>query len=848
VYSHYRKGRHRLCQPGKTVAQKHDALKQVAGMNKKDNALTKSRLRTEETYRQRLQRLRQALAGAEIGNWELDLVTQTAHRSLRHDQIFGYTELLPEWSYPLFLEHVHPDDRARVDHTFQQSMTTGQDWYFECRITRADAVVRWIWARGRIFKDDAGQPTHMLGMVGDITEKKQAEEKLKQTAAEVHDLYNNAPCGYHSLDRDGLIVAINDTELAWLGYRREEIIGKKRFGDLLTPDSRQIFAYNFPRFKERGWVQDLEMELIRKDGTILPVALSATAIKDAAGEYLASRSTVFDITARRRAAQALQTAYDELEQRVQQRTLELAEANEELHAQIAERKRAEEEILKLNAELEQRVAERTAELKVANDGLRQAKEEADKANRAKSIFLSNMSHEIRTPMNAIFGFAQLLQRDTTLTPQQQEEVATISRASEHLLALINDILEMARIEAGRISLNSTAFSLQGLLDDLEMMFRSRADAKGLQLLVERDESVPRHIVADENKVRQIFINLLDNAVKFTERGGIGIRVRGEPVAGAEAAGIETDEAIIRLVIEVEDTGRGISAEDQARLFQPFQQAEGGTQSGGTGLGLTISRKFSQMMGGDLSVTSQVGEGSCFRCQLLVQPTEGAAVAAPTKLRRVTGLQPGTGVVRVLIVDDNAHNRALLQKLLIPAGFVVEEARDGQEALATFARWSPHVILMDMRMPNMDGYEATRRLKATEAGQATPIIAVTASAFAEAEQAIRNAGVDAYIRKPFREESLFAALAESLDLQYVYDDEEAVALPDTGPLSPEAVANLPGELVARLRTATITGDRGHLLALLDEVADHDAPLAATLHDMASKYAYEKLLALLEKEAL
>jgi PAS domain S-box-containing protein len=820
-------------------------------MNKKDNALTESHPQAEETYRQRLQRLRQALAGAEIGNWELDLMTQTAHRSLRHDQIFGYTELLPEWSYPLFLEHVHPDDRARVDQTFQQSIATGQDWYFECRIIRADAAVRWIWARGRIFKDDSGQAAHMLGMVGDITEKKQAEEELKRSAAEVHDLYNNAPCGYHSLDRDGLIVAINDTELAWLGYRREEIIGKKKFVDLLTPDSRQIFAHNFPRFKERGRVQDLEMELMRKDGTILPVAVSATAIKDAAGEYLASRSTLFDITDRQQAAQALQTAYDELEERVQQRTVELAQANEELRAQIAERKRAEEEVLKLNAELERRVAERTAELKVANDDLSQAKEEAEKANRAKSIFLSNMSHEIRTPMNAIFGFAQLLQRDPTLTPQQQEEVATISRASEHLLALINDILEMARIEAGRVSLNSTVFSLQGLLDDLEMMFRSRTDAKRLQLLMERDESVPRHIIADENKVRQIFINLLDNAVKFTERGGIGIRVRGEPVARAEAARVEaarteTDEAIIRLVIEVEDTGRGISAEDQTRLFQPFQQAEDGVRSGGTGLGLTISRKFARMMGGELSFTSQVGEGSCFRCQLLVQPTEGTAVDELAKPRRVTGLQPGTGAVRVLVVDDNANNRALLQKLLLPAGFEVEEAHDGQEALVAFARWSPHVVLMDMRMPNMDGYEATRRLKATEAGRATPIIAVTASAFAEAEQAIRNAGVDAYIRKPFREESLFAALAECLDLQYVYDDEEAVAVPDTGPLSPEAAADLPGELVARLRTATITGDRVHLLALLDEVAEHDAPLAAALRDMASKYAYEKLLALLGKE--
>jgi CheY-like chemotaxis protein len=253
-----------------------------------------------------------------------------------------------------------------------------------------------------------------------------------------------------------------------------------------------------------------------------------------------------------------------------------------------------------------------------------------------------------------------------------------------------------------------------------------------------------------------------------------------------------------------------------------------------------------MMGGDISVVSQMGEGSCFHCQLLVRPTKGAIMDEPSKPRRVTGLRPGTGTVRVLVVDDNADNRALLWKLLLPVGFEVEEARDGREALAVFARWSPHVILMDMRMPNMDGYEATRRLKATEAGQAIPIIAVTASAFAEAEQAIRNAGVDAYIRKPFREERLFAALAESLNLHYVYDDEEeeAVAAPADAP----SVAALPEELAANLRAATITGDRGRLLTLLDEVVEYDPSLAAALRDMASQYAYEQLLTLLKKEDL
>ncbi len=277
---------------------------------------------------------------------------------------------------------------------------------------------------------------------------------------------------------------------------------------------------------------------------------------------------------------------------------------------VSERKRAEGELRKLNAELERRVLERTRELQ-------KAKDVAETASRAKSAFLSNMSHEIRTPLNAILGFTQLLQRDQTLGLQQRRSVEIISRSGEHLLALINDILEISRIESGHVALNPTVFSLPKLIEDLELMSRSRIDAKGLTLLVEVAADVPQYVVADEGKLRQIFNNILGNAVKFTERGGVIMRVKAKRQ--------KKKERNIRLIVEIEDTGPGISEEDLKRLFRPFEQTAAGEKVGGTGLGLAISHRLVEVMNGKIEVESELGKGSCFRFEVLVQEVEAGAV-------------------------------------------------------------------------------------------------------------------------------------------------------------------------------------------------------------------------------
>src|SRR4051794_23862960 len=313
-------------------------------------------------------------------------------------------------------------------------------------------------------------------------------------------------------------------------------------------------------------------------------------------------------------------------------------------------------------------------------------ESLQQANRAKSIFLANMSHEIRTPMNAILGFSQLMQRDQGLTTRQTQYLGTINRSGEHLLALINDILEMSKIEAGRTTLNPSTFDLPALLDDLEMMFRVRTNEKKLSFSVERiGDDVPHYIVADINKMRQVFINVLGNAVKFTEHGGLGVRVLADRNAAKGPS----------LRVEIEDTGPGISQDEQDRLFRHFEQTKSGQQTGtGTGLGLAISREFVRLMGGDITLSGQVGKGSIFVIDLPLKEGEAQAVQTKEKPRHVLRLQPGQAACRVLIADDIEENRQLLVQLLGPVGFEVRLAGNGAEAVKQFEEWRPSLILMD----------------------------------------------------------------------------------------------------------------------------------------------------------
>jgi PAS domain S-box-containing protein len=454
------------------------------------------------------------------------------------------------------------------------------------------------------------------------------------------------------------------------------------------------------------------------------------------------------------------------------------------------------------------------------------------ANRSKSVFLANMSHEIRTPMNAILGFSQLMLRDQDLTPRQCQYLGTINRSGEHLLALINDILEMSKIEAGRTTLNPSTFDLPVLLNDLEMMFRVRTDEKKLSFSVATIGDVPQFIVSDINKLRQVFINVLGNAVKFTEEGGVGVRVRVDRQGPTGPC----------LRVEVEDTGPGISIDDQNKLFRYFEQTKTGQQAGtGTGLGLAISREFVRLMGGDIMMSSQVGRGSIFIIHLPLTEGEAQAVQAKDSLRHVLRLQPGQETCRVLIADDIEDNRQLLAQLLAPVGFEIRLATNGVEAVQEFEEWRPHLILMDFRMPVVDGHEAIRRIRGMAGGEDTKIIAVTASAMDDNRQELMGIGADDFIGKPFREAELFQKIHVHVGVEYHYaEDPTAAAQGEVAELTPDFLADWPQEIIDSMREAVITADLDQLLATIQEMETRDPRIAQGLRRLAESFQYQKLL--------
>ena len=492
-----------------------------------------------------------------------------------------------------------------------------------------------------------------------------------------------------------------------------------------------------------------------------------------------------------------------------------------------ERRRSHEELRDYNRDLERQVSGRTTELV-------RAKEAAEAANRSKSAFLAHMSHELRTPLNAILGFAQLVRRSAGVPPEQQENLEFIHRGGEHLLALINDVLEMSRIEAGHTALEETVFDLHELLSDLGKMFALRARDKGLQLLCERMDQVPRYAHADEGKLRQILTNLLSNAVKFTEEGGVSLR---------------TNWVDGRLAIEVEDTGPGIAPQEQEALFDAFVQTNAGRQAQtGTGLGLAISQLFARLMGGQIEVQSSVGKGALFRVEMLIAGATREELPLIQTARRVVGLAPGQPEFRILVVEDQEENRLLMRQLLGGLGFAVREAVDGRDGIAQWEQWKPHLIWMDMRMPVMDGYEATRQIKKNALGQSTKVVALTASAFEEDRQKVEAAGCDDFVRKPFREEEIFAVLERHLGAHFVYEEEDEEAETELKvALTPDDLAVLPGKLVTALHQAASQADDKEIMHLLEPLEEERGELVAGLAKMARDFQFDELRALTQSAA-
>jgi signal transduction histidine kinase/ligand-binding sensor domain-containing protein/DNA-binding NarL/FixJ family response regulator len=486
-------------------------------------------------------------------------------------------------------------------------------------------------------------------------------------------------------------------------------------------------------------------------------------------------------------------------------------------------------------ELQTLVDARTRELASTVDQLRESEQRAQQANQAKSVFLSNMSHELRTPLNAVIGLAELLERDQSIPTSQRETVAIIQRSGEHLLGLINDVLSLAKIEAGKITLHLQPFDLDALLRSVEQMTRLRADSKGIEIVFDVDPSLARPVLGDEGKLRQVLINLLGNAVKFTERGRIDLIAYGKDSEG-------------RVGFEVRDTGAGIDAAEFGALFEAFEQTETGVRANeGTGLGLTISREIVRLMGGEIWVRSEPGRGTTFGFEIDLAHADGASVRTH---RRVVGLAPDEPEWRLLVADDTAENRRVLSGMLTQVGFVVREAADGAEAVASWRDWQPHLVWMDVRMKTMDGMEATRRIRAEErsgaaSGQdrrATRIVAVTASVFEHEQQAIRDAGADDLVVKPFRESTILAKVAEHLGTRFVYERaNEPQECTDLAQLAKRA-AVLPEGLVSDVHAALWVGDAETALAASEAIRPHDPGLADEIARRIRCFEFNDVLAI------
>jgi two-component system sensor histidine kinase/response regulator len=644
----------------------------------------------------------------------------------------------------------------------------------------------------------------LLRVIGELIAISQArhsaEAALQQSEAQYRYLVETANCIILRWGVDGTIHFMNDYGQRFFGYPAGELIGQSVLGTIVPLERADLV--NQVRHQPQRHLTN-ENENLCRDGRRVWLAWSNCPIPDSDGNL----------------GEILSVGTD-----------------------ISERKQAELALARNNAALEAAI------------------QSAEAANRVKGEFLANMSHELRTPLNAILGFTQLMGRDRTLSDDHQASLRIINNSGEHLLRLINEVLDMSKIEAGRAQVNPKSFHLLGLVNALRDLFEKQASRKGLHLEIDVAPNLPPYLINDESKLRQILTNLLGNGIKFTQTGTIQLRLsrlsaatsnqQSDPAPDPETAQQPGGD---RLLIEVIDTGSGIPADHLDHIFQAFIQSDSGRQTGeGTGLGLAISQRYVNLLGGQLAVESQLGQGTRFYFSLpLVPAATGSSPSPQQQPPRVVGLLPNQPAYRVLVVEDRWESRQLLVRLLRLVGFEVKEACNGLESLEIWQAWQPHLIWMDMRMPVMDGYEATREIKAHLKGQATVVIALTASALEEEKAVVLSAGCDDFVRKPFQETVIMEKMAQHLGVKYVYEQSpenvKNFKAPFECPEDPTTpwqnrLSQLPADWLKHLHQAATLADESWMIELLEQIPPGYSSERCHLHKLLSEFCYDQLMQL------
>ncbi|MFQ4138074.1 response regulator [Nodosilinea sp. PGN35] len=715
-----------------------------------------------------------------------------------------------------WLDAVHPGDRDRIyrslprlgDAAALASFTYDQEF----RVAQPQGQQAWVRARAFPIGNEQGEVYRLVGIIEDLTQVKHQEEALRLivegTAAKTGQDFFESLVRYlaevlrvrHALVTECL--PSGNQRVSSLAFWQNGLLCKPQEYDTLGTPCERVVAGEviyIPDQVQSLYPADRELRLLEA------ASFLGIPLVDQSGEVIGHLAVLDDKPM-------------------------VADPTREMILRIF--------AARATAELERQRVEQALQL---------ARATADAANQAKSTFLSNMSHELRTPLNSIIGFAQLINRDCNLDAETVGYLEIIRHSGEHLLALINDVLEMSKIEAGRVSVQVTGFDLAYLLLGLEAMLLLQAEAKGLGLTFDCDPAMPTYIATDEGKLRQVLINLLSNAIKFTPSGWVMLRVRCQPpLPGSPATA--SSQTPMALEFAVIDTGPGIAPEDIHQLFEPFSQTHTGLRSHqGSGLGLSISQQFVRLMGGDLTVETQVGQGSAFRFTLPVARVDGAEIPRTPDHAAGLKLAPGQPPYRLLVVDDHHANRHLLVRLLQSAGFEVRAAADGQAAVDQAQQWRPHLIWMAIRMAAVDGYEATRRIRALNLTPSPVIVALTSSPFEEERSKILAAGCDDFVPKPFRLKTILQKVATHLPVHYAAIASDSADADLAAPLRCTAaeialwLQTMPSNWQQTLAQVAVAGSDHRLIQLLEQTETVPAAIAQTLTIWAKNFEFERILA-------